>query len=204
MKQAGRALNGNLYETQYSGNIVLHTAAARHDPRAAIVSARHLRRLPVLSRPSAEGSGERHQLHAAGPESPPREVLPRLLRVRLRLGLRDLDPNPDLTLNPILSPTLTPRSSAAPRPGTAAAEEGRAATCRAAFPPRRAAAYVKKHGRCGRPVRTYLPIGRGWPRLEAALSLIWRWRGVLEGESAEAPGRLVSTQAAASPRCLSW
>eukprot|EP00964_Phaeocystis_antarctica_P095231 scaffold61753_cov57-Phaeocystis_antarctica.AAC.4 len=24
-------------------------------------------------------------------------------------------------------------------------------------------------------------MSRGWPRLEAALSLIWRWRGVLEG-----------------------
>ena len=34
--------------------------------------------------------------------------------------------------------------------------------------------------------------GRGWPRLEAALSLIWRWRGVPEGgaASAEASGRL--------------
>ena len=33
-----------------------------------------------------------------------------------------------------------------------------------------------------------------WPRLEAALRLIWRWRGVSkpEGESAEASGRLVS------------
>ena len=33
--------------------------------------------------------------------------------------------------------------------------------------------------------------GRGWPRREAALSLIWRWRGVskLEGEGAEASGR---------------
>ena len=38
-------------------------------------------------------------------------------------------------------------------------------------------------------------IGRGGPRLEAALSLIWRWRGVskLEDELAEAYGRLVST-----------
>merc|ERR1719272_666773 len=24
------------------------------------------------------------------------------------------------------------------------------------------------------------PIGRGWPRLQAALSLLWCWRGVLE------------------------
>ena len=39
-----------------------------------------------------------------------------------------------------------------------------------------------KQDRCGRPARTNLPIGRGWPRLEAALSLIWHWRGVLEGE----------------------
>jgi hypothetical protein len=30
--------------------------------------------------------------------------------------------------------------------------------------------------------------GRGWPRLDAALSLIWCWRGVLEAESAEASG----------------
>ena len=28
------------------------------------------------------------------------------------------------------------------------------------------------------------PLGEGWPRLEASLSLIWRWRGVLEGEVA--------------------
>ena len=37
--------------------------------------------------------------------------------------------------------------------------------------------------------------GRGWPRLQAALSLLWRWRGVskLEGEWAE-----VSLWAAAS------
>eukprot|EP00964_Phaeocystis_antarctica_P115386 scaffold79374_cov72-Phaeocystis_antarctica.AAC.4 len=37
--------------------------------------------------------------------------------------------------------------------------------------------------------------GCGWPRLEAALSLIWRWRGVskLEGDVAEASGRLFST-----------
>ena len=39
--------------------------------------------------------------------------------------------------------------------------------------------------------------GRGWPKLEAALCLIWRWRGVLEGELADAcmrSGRLVSTE----------
>ena len=36
----------------------------------------------------------------------------------------------------------------------------------------------------GRASKTCLPIGRGWPRLEAALSWTWRWRGVskLEGE----------------------
>ena len=37
----------------------------------------------------------------------------------------------------------------------------------------------------GRPARPHLPIGLGWSRLEAALSLIWRWRGALEGELAE-------------------
>jgi hypothetical protein len=31
-----------------------------------------------------------------------------------------------------------------------------------------------------------LPRGRGRPRLEAALSLIWRWRAGLKGEVAEA------------------
>ena len=35
--------------------------------------------------------------------------------------------------------------------------------------------------------------GRGWPGLEAALSLIWRWWGVLEGELAGASRRLSST-----------
>ena len=35
--------------------------------------------------------------------------------------------------------------------------------------------------------------GRGWPRLGAALSLILRWRGVLEGELADASGRLCRT-----------
>eukprot|EP00964_Phaeocystis_antarctica_P033672 scaffold19090_cov36-Phaeocystis_antarctica.AAC.1 len=39
-----------------------------------------------------------------------------------------------------------------------------------------------KVGVTGLVFRTRLPIGRGWPRLEAALILIWRWRGVLEGE----------------------
>jgi hypothetical protein len=37
-------------------------------------------------------------------------------------------------------------------------------------------------------------IGRGWLRLEAALSLIWRWRGVLEGDLVKASGRLFPTQ----------
>eukprot|EP00964_Phaeocystis_antarctica_P078127 scaffold48583_cov66-Phaeocystis_antarctica.AAC.2 len=45
-----------------------------------------------------------------------------------------------------------------------------------------------RQGRCGRPARTYLPIGRGWPRLEAALSLIWRsranWPKPLDGRFA--------------------
>eukprot|EP00964_Phaeocystis_antarctica_P033655 scaffold19083_cov60-Phaeocystis_antarctica.AAC.2 len=52
-----------------------------------------------------------------------------------------------------------------------------------------------KVSRCGRlaRARTHLPIRRGWPGIEAALSLIWRWRGVLEGELAEASGRLLST-----------
>ena len=42
-----------------------------------------------------------------------------------------------------------------------------------------------------RPARqnTHLPIDRGWPKLKVVLSLLWRWRGVLEGESAEASGR---------------
>ena len=40
---------------------------------------------------------------------------------------------------------------------------------------------------------------RGWPRLEAALSILRRWRGVskLEGEVADASGRLLSTEAGA-------
>ena len=42
--------------------------------------------------------------------------------------------------------------------------------------------------------RAHLPIGRGWPTLKAALRLIWRWRGALEGEVAEACGQLLSTQ----------
>ena len=56
---------------------------------------------------------------------------------------------------------------------------------------------VAKQARHGRPGRTYPPISRGWPRLEAALSLLWRWRGVLQGGVASAPGwRLLSTEAA--------
>jgi hypothetical protein len=43
-----------------------------------------------------------------------------------------------------------------------------------------------KQWRCGRPARTKQLVGRGWLRLEAALSLIWRWRGVLKGELADA------------------
>ena len=38
--------------------------------------------------------------------------------------------------------------------------------------------------------RKDLPIGRGCPRLEATQTLLWRWRGVLEGALAEAAGRL--------------
>eukprot|EP00964_Phaeocystis_antarctica_P000835 scaffold449_cov59-Phaeocystis_antarctica.AAC.2 len=38
--------------------------------------------------------------------------------------------------------------------------------------------------------------GRGWPRLVAALSVIWRWRDAPEGEVAEASGRLLSTRSA--------
>ena len=60
----------------------------------------------------------------------------------------------------------------------------------------RVACICGKQGRSpyGRPIRAYLPTGRGWPRLEVALSLVWRWRGVskLEGELADAPGRLFS------------
>jgi hypothetical protein len=43
-----------------------------------------------------------------------------------------------------------------------------------------------------RPAGTHLPIRQGGPRLEAALSLIWRWPAVskLEGELAEASGYL--------------
>ncbi len=36
--------------------------------------------------------------------------------------------------------------------------------------------------------------------LEAAVSLIWRWRGVLEGELAEASGRLFPTKRRAARR----
>ena len=45
------------------------------------------------------------------------------------------------------------------------------------------------------PARPQRLVGRGWPRREAGLGLIWRWRGVskLEGELAEASGRLLST-----------
>ena len=32
--------------------------------------------------------------------------------------------------------------------------------------------------------------GRGWPGLETALSLVWRWRGVIESELADASGQL--------------
>ena len=46
--------------------------------------------------------------------------------------------------------------------------------------------HVEGKGRCGRPAETQQPIGRDWPRLEAALGLTWRWRGVLEGELADA------------------
>eukprot|EP00964_Phaeocystis_antarctica_P015954 scaffold8833_cov58-Phaeocystis_antarctica.AAC.8 len=34
---------------------------------------------------------------------------------------------------------------------------------------------------------------RGWPGLGTTLSLVWRWRGVLPGEWADASGRLLST-----------
>ena len=46
------------------------------------------------------------------------------------------------------------------------------------------------------PEQTYQLLaeaGRGWPRLQGALSLIWRWRRVLEGDLADASGRLFPT-----------
>ena len=55
--------------------------------------------------------------------------------------------------------------------------------------------------------RAHLPIRRGWPRLaeaagRPALHLVL-WRGVLEGELAEAYGRWFSTSAAIPPgRCV--
>jgi hypothetical protein len=55
------------------------------------------------------------------------------------------------------------------------------------------AAPCGKQGRYGRPTRARLPIGRGWPRLGAALSSIWRWRGVPGGELAEGSRWLLST-----------
>ena len=56
--------------------------------------------------------------------------------------------------------------------------------------------YVEtKAGTAGQPehICQLAEAGRGWPRLEAALSLVWCWRDVLEGELAEASGRLLST-----------
>ena len=58
-------------------------------------------------------------------------------------------------------------------------------------------AYVgKKAGMAGQLVYTCQSagVGRGLPRLEAALSLIWRWRGVREGDSVEVGRRLFPTQ----------
>ena len=52
-----------------------------------------------------------------------------------------------------------------------------------------------KTGMTGQP-ETYNRPARAWAswlRLEAALSLVWRRRGVLEGELAEASGRLFCT-----------
>ena len=54
---------------------------------------------------------------------------------------------------------------------------GTGAPPRPAPPPRH---LWRRQGRDGRPAGTCLPIGRDWPRLEAALSLTWRWRGVPE------------------------
>ena len=58
-------------------------------------------------------------------------------------------------------------------------------------------------GRCGKHSCQLAEAGRGWPRLAdgrwprlvAALRLSWRWRGVskLEGELADASGRLFCT-----------
>ena len=57
-----------------------------------------------------------------------------------------------------------------------------------------------KAGTAGQPehVCQLAEAGRGWPRLEAALRLLWRWRGISkleggEGELAEASGRLLPT-----------
>ena len=43
--------------------------------------------------------------------------------------------------------------------------------------------HCRNQGRyvAGQPEHTCQLDARGWPRLEAALRLLWRWRGVLDG-----------------------
>ena len=56
-----------------------------------------------------------------------------------------------------------------------------------------------KQGPYGPPARTHLPIGRGWPRLEAALSLIWRWRDGLKPDWPKPLGGCCPRRCAALP-----
>ena len=66
--------------------------------------------------------------------------------------------------------------------------DGALVSCEAQLPGR-GARPVWRAGQRGRS-DCLAEAGRGWPRLDAALSLIWCWRGVskLEAESAEASG----------------
>ena len=64
------------YTRNSNGKHVLHPAPAHDSPLAAPVRARHFGSLPVVARASAEGGGERHQLHSRRPEAPAGEVAP--------------------------------------------------------------------------------------------------------------------------------
>ena len=59
-------------------------------------------------------------------------------------------------------------------------------------------------GEAGRGWARLAEVGRGWARLEAALRLLWRWRGVLEGALAEASARLFCTWACTGCRSTGW
>jgi len=135
-------------------------------------------------------------LAACCPTLRPRRHLPPCLPRHLRRASR-------LLLRGVASEARARGAPPAPPPGSSPREVASASAAPPPCPSARVAARVAAH-LARAPVWKTRPVwsasqkvSANWPRLEAALSLLQRWRGVREGEPAEASGhsgRLSSTQ----------